>query len=198
MLSNERKMGLLNHLYNIIFTSKAAGTDITKISVDAEWLPAITKGWVGRWFSKGSLRGFDIDLREGNGIIQLRVLEQNPNKINTRTGVYSDFAVRAQRGERIMWIIDRSAKENAFLGHIANGTFVPSTPVVTQTYTPAQPAYTPPQAAEVNVAALPDVPPGVDIPEFLTGELDEDPFNADLPDFEGDYDEDESFDPDMA
>jgi hypothetical protein len=126
-MTNEQKMQLLRFIAGTIFQSKAQNTDITQI-------PLITNTgrWPGRMF-KGDLRGFDFSLNLGDRIINLRCLEQNPNKTDN-FGNLKKYAILARQGHKIMWVID--TKNNTFLGRLQDNVWYAS--FVTAT-TPAVP-----------------------------------------------------------
>jgi hypothetical protein len=130
-MTNEQKMQLLRFIAGTIFQSKAQNTDITQI-------PLITNTgrWPGRMF-KGDLRGFDFSLNLGDRIINLRCLEQNPNKTDN-FGNLKKYAILARQGHKIMWVID--TKNNTFLGRLQDNVWYAS--FVTAT--------TPAPAAAVN------------------------------------------------
>lgn len=193
-MTNEQRMAFLMHLESLIFASKIANTDITKVFTAPQWAPFIASGGNGRFFN-GGLRGFDIDLRLGATVIQLRVLEQNPQKIG-KGGVFSQYAVLAQQGHRIVWIINRALKNDAFMGRIQDGLFIASAPRATYN----APTYQPPvqqnyAAQSVNAQSLPEVPPDMDIPEYVMSSLDEPEIDASLlADLESDIDTGVSYD----
>jgi len=123
-------MQLLRAISNAIFMSKAQNTDITKI-------PLVTNmgRWPGRMFN-GGLRGYDFSLNLGDRTINLRCLEQNPNKTDN-FGNLKKYAILARQGHQIMWVIDN--KNNVFLGRLQNNvwyaSFVPATtPAVPNQY----------------------------------------------------------------
>jgi hypothetical protein len=211
-MTNEQRMAFLMHLESLIFASKLAGTDITQVQIDPRWAPFIASGGRGRWFGNG-LRGFDVGLRLGNVIRNFRVLEQNPMKRDKNQN-FSQYAVLAQQGHRIVWIIDQAKQTDAFLGRIHDGQFIASTPRATYSAPPAQqftgaaagagfmPNYTAPQGA-VSTNDLPEVPVDMDIPEYVLATLENDIDPAILADLESDVltediDNDLTFDPDLG
>jgi hypothetical protein len=196
---------------SLIFASKLAGTDITQVQIDPRWAPFIASGGRGRWFGNG-LRGFDVGLRLGNVIRNFRILEQNPMKRDKNQN-FSQYAVLAQQGHRIVWIIDQAKKTDAFLGRIHDGQFIASTPRATYSYQAAAPAATatmtgfaPNYAASqsaVSTNDLPEVPVDMDIPEYVIATLENDIDPAILADLESDVitedlDNDLTYDPDLG
>ena len=160
-MTNVEKMGLLMALYNGIFQSKAQNTDITALGVPS---PHFTGGIVmGRWFVNGTLRGFDFDLHDGTKTLQLRILEQNPDKFDP-AGNRVYYANLAHQGHCIAWVIDRKPG-GVFLGRIQAGQWyvseqratVPATPATQQTAT----ALVPP------VEGIPDIPNNANIPDYV-------------------------------
>lgn len=140
-MTAQEKMALVMSIYNSIFTSKANGMDIVTVEVFHKNIvngkPILDNnvrvgGCVnGRWFKDSStgqstLRGFDIDIQADGKILQLRFIEQNPNKMDNN-GNLKPMANQARRGSKIMWIIDRKIQGfDAFLGNVQDGTFHPS------------------------------------------------------------------------
>lgn len=122
-MTNAEKMEMLMVAFTKIFLSKTKGTDITK-----ETIVTNTGTFAGRSFVDGLLRGFDFTANVGDRIVELRCLEQNPNKTD-QFGNLKKFALLARQGHQIMWIIDR--KVNKWLGRIMDGqweaTFTPAT-----------------------------------------------------------------------
>jgi hypothetical protein len=173
-MTNEQRMAFLMEMVALIFASKAANTDIRAVRVSPQWGAFLVNGTgTGRFFT-GGLRGFDVDLRLGNLTRKLRVLEQNPQKIG-KNNVYSQYAVLAQQGHQICWIIDRDKQQDAFLGRVQDGQFIASTPRATYgapTYQPPAQQYNAQGAAQpVNVQNLPNIPAGTDVPEYVMTSL---------------------------
>ena len=168
-MTNEQRMAFLMEMVTLIFASKAANTDIRAMRVSPQWGAFLVNGTGSGRFFTGGLRGFDVDLRLGNLIRKLRILEQNPQKIG-KNGVFSQYAVLAQQGHQICWIIDRDKQQDAFLGRVQDGQFIASTPMATYD-APAQQRYVQSAAQPVNVQNLPDVPVGTDVPEYVMTSL---------------------------
>ena len=188
-MTNEQRMAFLMDLESLIFASKVANTDITKVFIPPQWAPFIISGGNGRFFN-GGLRGFDVDLRLGVAVLHLRVLEQNPQKIG-KGGVFSQYAVLAQQGHKIVWIINRALKNDAFMGRIQDGLFIASAPRATYN----APTYQPPVQQNymvhqsVNVQSLPEVPPDMDASEYVVSSFNEPEIDASLiADMESDID----------
>ena len=131
------KMALTMAVYNNVFTSKANGIDIVTVRIVhaniVNGLPIISNnvrvgGEVnGRWFKNSAtglstLRGFDIDIQTDNKILQLRFLEQNPDKTDV-AGNLKVMANAARRGSKILWLINRKVQINGFLGRVQDGVF---------------------------------------------------------------------------
>jgi hypothetical protein len=180
-------------LFEAIWRSKLTNTDITQVQVSN---PLLVNGIVtGRWFVNGTLRGFDFDVNINGKILQLRILEQNPNK-RDMAGNLSHYANLAQQGHKICWLID---KNGSFLGRVQNGEWHFSQPRATtpaqynqpNTYQPTQPNYQTAGAGVSNVSQtdlmdenswdtemIPDIPDNVDIPDAVLNHfanIDEDP-----------------------
>lgn len=173
-MTNEQRMAFLMHLESLIFASKAANTNMMQVRIDPRWAPFIAMGGAGRYFGQG-LRGFDVSLRLDGRVRTFRVLEQNPQKRDKSGFNFSQYAVLAQQGHKIVWIIDTTIQPNTFLGRIQDGQFVPSAQRATYTAAP-QPttqAYTGPAYSQsVDTTDLPDVPVDMDIPEYVISSLD--------------------------
>lgn len=119
-MTNQEKMDLLMHVFNVIFQSKASNMNIAQSSIQnphiANNINGIAGRCFGRWFVNGTLRGFDIDVKTSIRILPLRCLEQNPNKRDNR-GNLTWSAALAQQGHQLMWVIDRSPG-GEFLGRL--------------------------------------------------------------------------------
>ena len=195
-MTNAERMAVLMGVFNTVFQSKQLNTDITK-----EIVPTNTGRWPGRLFNKGTLRGFDFTINLGDRTINLRCLEQNPNKIDD-FGNLKKYAILARQGHLIMWVID--TKNDQFLGRIHNGvwhaSFVPATqPASYQPVSGTPNVYDSPEQearedaayAHVNkewqnsnadvpleVDQLPEIPNGMGIPDYVldhVADMDEPP-----------------------
>jgi hypothetical protein len=143
-MSNAQRMQFINHVALLIFSvplsdSVTLFNDMKNIFTGAEWSPWVIGGQIaGRTFKDsstglGTLRGFDISLDIGmknpNGtvkLLNLRFLEQNPNKTNAQ-GNLKENAILARAGNKIMWVIQNGI-QNGFLGKLQNGEWIPSRP----------------------------------------------------------------------
>lgn len=184
-MTNEEKMGVLKLIFTSIFTSKQKGTDITTESVIN---PYLVGGHVmGRWFGQNTLRGYDVDINTGTSLVQIRCVEQNPEK-RDNSGNLKWTANLAKQGHQLMWVIDRS-QGGGFLGRMQrdlgrndivwHAGFDPATRPVAQAQAQAQPANynqqdQPPmqnpaasQTNPVDIDDLPEIPNGVDIPDYI-------------------------------
>ena len=152
-MTNEQKMNILSMIFAAIFQSKATNSDITKV------IMTTNRGkFPGRWFVGNTLRGFDVDIDTGDKIVEIRCIEQNPNKTDN-FGNLKKHANLAQLGHKIMWVIDR---KGSWLGHMMDNVWVPAFEPATQpaTYTklgsqPATETYnydTPEHEAHVDAA----------------------------------------------
>ncbi len=167
-MTNAEKMALLMALYNGIFQSKARNTDITAMGVPT---PHVASGIVmGRWFVNSTLRGFDFNVQNGPNLLQLRMIEQNPNKTDA-AGNRTYYANLAHQGHCIAWLID-CKPGGSFLGRIQAGQWhpsqqratVPATPAMQQTAT----ALVPP------IEGIPDIPNDIGIPDYVLIAVSED------------------------
>jgi len=207
-MTNEQRMKFLLHVVALIFQSKAMNTNIKQVRISPQWAPFIAQGGEGRWF-KNNLRGFDLALRLGNQIKSLRFVEQNPMKLDA-SGNLKQYALLAQQGHQICWVIDQTIQPNTFLGRVQDGQFFKSEPRATysqpmqynagaQTYTPQN------QASVTNMNDLPEMPVDMGIPEYvITSMSDPEVDPAVLADLETDtmtedsFYDDLSFDPNMG
>ena len=197
-MTNEEKMGILKLIFMSIFTSKQKGSDITTEIITN---PYLSGGHVaGRWFGQNTLRGYDVDINTGISLVQIRCVEQNPEK-RDNSGNLKWTANLAQQGHQLMWVIDRS-QGGGFLGRMQrdlgrdeivwHAGFDPATrPVAAaqaQAYNqPAnynqqdQPPMQNPAASQTNpvdIDDLPEIPNGADIPDYVLesiAEMDEPP-----------------------
>ncbi|KKM91906.1 hypothetical protein LCGC14_1223770 [marine sediment metagenome] len=167
-MTNAEKMGLLMALYNGIFQSKAQNTDITALGVPS---PHVAGGIImGRWFVNGTLRGFDFDVQDGTKTLQLRILEQNPDKTDA-AGNRTYYANLAHQGHCIAWVIDRKPG-GSFLGRIQAGQWhvsqqratIPATPQNVQTAAALVP----------SVEGIPDIPNDIGISDYVLIAVSED------------------------
>jgi len=167
------KIQLLVLVYLLIFNSKQANSDITKVVLAH---PKIKGGKInGRWFKNSvtgqrTLRGFDFVAVDGNKEIPLRMIEQNPNK-NSR------YAEMAKVGSKIAWVI-RQDLENGFIGRVQDGQWYKSgyeTQAVKYQHHAAQ--TTPPPTQPMELQELPIVD-DAEIPEFVIRALAEVPYDG--------------------
>ena len=199
-MTNQEKMDILMGIYNVLFQSKQANTDITKVGV----ITNMGK-FPGRWFVGQSLRGFDVDINTGDKIVEIRCIEQNPNKTDN-LGNLKKHANLARQGHKIMWIINR---QGGWLGCLQDGIWVPSfdpatkpaainmtetagspQPPAQSAYPedvpeiPGQPSYGQHLADGIVPNDLPEVAGDVGIPEYVLQSISE---MEEPPDW-GDYD----------
>jgi len=161
-MTNEERMQFLKNMATLIFQGKALAIEQWATVQVPQGVP-ITK-WQPRGFVNNTIYGIDVDLNLGDRIIQLRLMEQSPNKVD-HNGNLKTFANLARQGHQIMWIIDQNA---GWLGRIQDGQWHASQDRATS---PAQPT----QAVEQNTGPatqnrstndeIPDVDIG--IPEYV-------------------------------
>lgn len=188
------KMALTMQIYSFIFASRANGLDIITMKIIH---PNIVNGQPilngnmrvgglvnGRWFKDSTtgqetIRGFDVDLQTDGKILQLRFLEQNPNKVDDN-GNLKPMANAARRGSKIMWLINRKTQVDSFLGRVQDGRFFPSQDraivsvakaAIVQTIPQYQSASQEPDNEEMEILewnedAIPDLPDG-EIPDSV-------------------------------
>jgi hypothetical protein len=151
-MTNAQKMALITEIFNMIFASKQVLTNEQwgKVPAPQAFAGNMTY-WGPRLFVNGTVRGVDIEVNVGDRILSLRFMEQNANKTD-KNGNLKQTAIRARSGERIMWVVDRKAQVNAFLGSMQNGTWVASQDRAT---VPAQPQVIQMFTADGGVQALP-------------------------------------------
>jgi len=180
-MTNEEKMAILKVIFNTLFQSKQLGTDITR-----EVITTNMGNFAGRWYSNNELRGFDVSINLGTRIIDIRCVEQNPNKLDAK-GNLKWTANLARQGNQLMWVIDRNG---GFLGRIQNNDWIPGFEPATQPASYQQPAqqgaqYPAAQTESLELEELPELPNAADIPEYIlnsVAEMEEEP-----PDWDGDY-----------
>jgi len=124
-MTNREKVQLILSVAQAIFSSKLSDTDITQIAIQTN-----TGSFTGRSFVGGKLRGFDFTVRDDSGIVPLRILEQNPDKMDGY-GNLKQNAVLARAGHQIAWVIRTDV--NKFLGKVQDGTWTKNTPRATTT-----------------------------------------------------------------
>lgn len=165
-MTNAEKMHLLEWMNKAIFTHTPE--EMRAVVIPAH--PAVVGNRNGRTFS-GNLRGFDTTLLIDGKRIGLRMLEQNPYKRNTM-GNFKEFAAAAQNGAKIAWVIvgdwDTTRVGNwlindRYTGSFQDGEWVKSKSQPVQNLKPAQ-KFTGPQG-------LPEVPQGMDVPEYVEMEM---------------------------
>lgn len=164
-MNNAQKMELVRQVFNLIFNGKGVITPENWVNtpIPAGFQSVVT-GWNPRTFVNGSLRGVDFDVNDNGRILNLRMLEQNPNK-RDGNGNLKQTALRAQRGECLAWLIDRKKQTGGFLGSMQNGQWVPSKDVA---YTQTQPVQTAAGAqGGVNPQNVQNIPYGTTIPDHV-------------------------------
>ena len=180
-MTNEEKMAVLKLIFNVLFQSKQQNTEITQVLMTTN-----VGNFMGRWFSDNTLRGFDVSINLGARIIDIRCVEQNPNKMDAK-GNLKWTANLARQGHKIMWVIDRNG---GFLGRMQDGDWIPGFEPATQPAAYQQPiqqeAQNPAaQTESLELEELPELPNAADIPEYIlnsVSEMEEEP-----PDWDGDY-----------
>lgn len=140
-MTNQAKMMFIMMIYRLIFNlnkdDPGLHQSIQGIQPDPHWASWILS-FKGRCFKNSTtgllnLRGFDVSLDIGkvnpDGTIQplnLRFLEQNPDKLDT-AGNLKQTAVLARQGHQLMWVIQRDV-QNGFLGKVMDGKWEASAP----------------------------------------------------------------------
>ena len=169
----QQRHGFLQHIYGLIFNhvrfpfTEKPGSQMTRFGIDytqlvnmfqdrvkqlhiaPEWMPwVVGEDGRARTFKAQEvgayiLVGFDVTLSLENGRHQrFRMLEQNPYK-RDQVGNFKETAILAQRGHKLMWIIDATdpRRRNAFIGKILDGEFIPNKPRATTTFRPGPNGY---------------------------------------------------------
>jgi len=140
-MTNQQKMNVLRMIFSAIFQSKASNSDITQTIMTTNM-----GKFPGRWFVSQTLRGFDVDINTGDKLVEIRCIEQNPNKTDN-LGNLKAHANLARQGHQIMWVINRNG---SWLGHMIDNTWVPAFETATK---PAEYNYnTPEHEAQVDAA----------------------------------------------
>ena len=138
-MSNQAKMEFILNVHRLIFSlnpnDPGLFNNIQGVQLGVEWEPWLL-AFQGRMFKDSStglqtIRGFDASLNTGqtnpNGTIMpinLRFIEQNPNKVDAN-GNLKTYANLARQGHQIMWVIDKD-KQNGFLGRVQDGQWYKS------------------------------------------------------------------------
>jgi len=162
-MTNTERMAFLKSMANLIVHAKNHGIPMDQwASVAAPTNVPITM-WKPRGFVNNTLYGIDVDLNLGDRIIQLRLMEQNPNKVD-HNGNLKTFANLARQGHQIMWVIDRNG---SFLGRIQDGEWHASQDRATSPAQPNQPneQITSPATQNRSSEEIPDIDIG--IPEYV-------------------------------
>ncbi len=173
-MTNEEKVRLILCVAGMIFQSKLGNTDITQVNVITN-----TGTWPGRTFVDGKLRGFDITVQDNSGVVPLRILEQNPDKMDQFNNLKQN-AILARQGHQIAWVIRQDT--NTFLGKVMDGKWETDGPRATTNvqFNSGQPAETPMRAQDQYGGdyqhyddgswerELPDITVG-EIPLYVTG-----------------------------
>ncbi len=160
-MTNAEKMTFIRLVAEAIFASKAANTDMLARVIQH---PSIVGGKTkGRWFKNAetgeqTIRGFDIDLNIDGRTLQLRFMEQNPDKTDGR-GNLKWTAVLARQGHKMMWVINR-APGGGFLGRMQDGEWIPSKE---RAYTTVNDQ----AALDRPMENIPIIPTDVGIPDYV-------------------------------
>jgi len=178
-MTNQQRMALIKALYNLIFTCKSQSFQQWQLAPKPTGYEPIITAWVPRTFVNGTVRGIDIDVNDGGKILQLRFMEQNPNK-EDKAGNLKETSIRARNGEFLMWVVDRKPG-GGFLGSIQNGDWIASQMRAT---TPAQ--YNTAGAGaphtEFTSNSITDIPGDMATPEFVVetmADFNPDDYNVD-------------------
>ncbi len=127
-MTDQERIEFMVKMASIIFEIKGKGLNPTTCTVQTKW-----GNFTGRTFSNGKLIGFDIDLNDAGDVVPLRILEQNPDKVDNY-GNLKQNAILARAGHKIVWIIRRD-RERGFIGKVQDGVFEKSEPRALQTVT---------------------------------------------------------------
>jgi hypothetical protein len=175
-MTNKEKMAILKLIFTTLFHSKATGSDITKVVI-----PTNMGQFPGRWFSDNTLRGFDVSINLGTRVIDIRCVEQNPNKLDNR-GNLKWSANLARQGHKMMWVIDRNGgsaiNQQPYQPVAQNAAAQTDVP-----YVDPNTSYGQDLADSLEIGELPEIPNAADIPEYIlesVAEMEEEP-----PDWEG-------------
>lgn len=139
-MNNQQKMELVMMAYRAIFTARQdnllealTGQAVNIAMRFPQCLGARARLFKDSTTGQPNIPGFDISLDVGeineNGTMKplnLRFIAQNPNK-RDGFGNLKQNAILAQRGHRIMWVINQNI-DNGFLGKVMDENWEPSTP----------------------------------------------------------------------
>jgi hypothetical protein len=169
-MDRDTQIAFLLHVFRLMFNTPH--TAWAQTGIGQEWQP-----WVvgypsvrGKLFVNGTVRAMDVALMfENNFILRLRMMEQNKNKTDAM-GMLKPTALRAQRGEQIMWVLNTNQEPNAWLGSIQNGQWHPSKE---QAVTPASPG-APSTPTSQESAMSPEYAEEASLPELTDDFIDMD------------------------
>ena len=166
-MDNAQRMALVMNVYNLMFNTPH--TQWRNTPMPQQFAQFITR-WVPQIWANGAVRAVEIGITSNGRLLPLKFLEQNPNKLDHQ-GRLKETALRAQNGERIMWIID-ARQQNGFLGSVQNGQWQPSK---SRAYQPVQQNY---QAAGAtgspqSINNVADIPGNMSVPEYVVETLAE-------------------------
>jgi hypothetical protein len=183
-----QKMSILKSVVNALFQCKLQGLSPEMTSVTTNC--GVFKG---KWFA-AKLYGMDFDIGVPNGRLTIRVIEQNPDKVDA-AGNRKYHALLASQGHQIAWVIDRGKKENAFLGRIQDGEWIASKEIATKPATAKLPAVSSSQGVSLPVYEEETIPEiEGNLPEYILQHFaEEEPDWNDAPMFGGGYDPDEPY-----
>jgi len=175
-MTNEQRMSLIKALYNLIFTGKSQSYPQWQVAPKPAGYESVITAWVPRAYVNGTVRGIDIDINDGGKTLQLRFMEQNPNKCD-KLGNLKETSIRARNGEFLMWVVDRKPG-GGFLGSIQNGTWIASQ---MRAYAPAQYNAAGAVASQTEFTSenIPDIPSGAGTPEYVIETMGDMDFNPD-------------------
>lgn len=107
--------------------------------------------------TKGGLPMWDFDLNINGQMLQLRFVVQNPFKQN-KMGQLSQYAVLAQQGHQITWLINRGT--NTFLGRVQDDQWIKNQPRVNNLA---------PQTINQVMSQVPNLPyvPPPQVPQYM-------------------------------
>lgn len=163
-MTNQERMTLIKAVYNLIFTCKPQPFQQWQLAPKPAGYESLITVWGPRAFVNGTVRGVDLDVNDNGKILQLRFMEQNPNK-RDQQGNLKENSIRANNGEFIMWVVDRKPN-GGFLGSIQNGNWIASQ---MRAYAPAQynAAGAVASHTEFESANVPDIPYGTTVPDYV-------------------------------
>jgi hypothetical protein len=119
-MEGNQQLAFIMHVFSLMFATTHNAWRNVKLG--AEWAPWL-KGAQAMLFVGGKIRAMDVALQLEKSVLNLRFMEQNPDKMDNM-GALKENAIRARRGEQIMWVLKTNTDPNTWLGSVQNGQWI--------------------------------------------------------------------------